>query len=93
MRRRRTRVIRSDGGHAFSAAVAKLPVRSCLIDGEAIVCDANEVAVFDLLRRRWHDEDVILSALDLLELDDKDMRRAPIRGTEGDAREATASAA
>ena len=61
-----------------AAAIAKLPVRSCLIDGEAIVCDANGLAVFDLLRRRWHGDDVILCAFDLLELDGKDMRRAPI---------------
>ena len=60
------------------AAVAKLPVRSCLIDGEAIVCDANGLAVFDLLRRRWHGDDVILCAFDLLELDGQDMRRAPL---------------
>ena len=50
-----------------ATAVAKLPVRSCLIDGEAIVCDANGLAVFDLLRRRWRGEDVILCAFDLLE--------------------------
>ena len=31
------------------AAIAKLPERSCLIDGEAIVCDLNRLAVFDLL--------------------------------------------
>jgi bifunctional non-homologous end joining protein LigD len=61
-----------------AAAVAKLPVRSCLIDGEAIVCDANGLAVFDLLRRRWHGDDVILCAFDLLELDGQDMRRAPL---------------
>jgi ATP-dependent DNA ligase len=60
------------------AAVANLPVKSCLIDGEAIVCDANGLAVFDLLRRRWHGDDVILCAFDLLELDGKDMRRVPI---------------
>jgi hypothetical protein len=40
----------------------KLPVRSCLIDGEAIVCDANCLAVFDLLRRQWHGNDAILCA-------------------------------
>ncbi len=61
-----------------AAAVAKLPVKSCLIDGEAIVCDANGLAVFDLLRQRWHGEDVILCAFDLLELDGRDMRRLPI---------------
>jgi len=31
-------------------AVGKLPVRSCLIDGEAIVCDESGLAVFDLIR-------------------------------------------
>jgi ATP dependent DNA ligase domain len=36
-----------------AAAVAKQPVRSCMIDDEAIVCDANGLAVFELLRRRW----------------------------------------
>jgi bifunctional non-homologous end joining protein LigD len=61
-----------------AAAVAKLPVKSCLIDGEAIVCDANGLAVFDLLRRHWHGEDVILCAFDLIELDGRDMRLAPI---------------
>jgi bifunctional non-homologous end joining protein LigD len=45
-----------------AAAVAKLPVKSCLIDGEAIVCDANGLAVFDLLRRRWHGDNVNIEA-------------------------------
>ena len=61
-----------------AAAVAKLPVKSCLIEGEAIVCDANGLAVFDLLRRRWHGDKVILCAFDLLELDSEDLRRQPL---------------
>jgi bifunctional non-homologous end joining protein LigD len=61
-----------------AVAVAKLPVRSCLIDGEAIVCDANGLAVVDLLRRRRQGDDVILCAFDLLELDGQDLRRAPL---------------
>jgi ATP-dependent DNA ligase len=60
------------------AAIAKLPERSCLIDGEAIVCDVNRLAVFDLLRRRWHGEDVIPCAFDLIELEEQDLRRVPI---------------
>ena len=60
-----------------AAAIRKLPVRSCLIDGEAIVCDANGLAVFDLLRR-WSGDDVVLCAFHLLELDGHDLRRAPI---------------
>jgi hypothetical protein len=35
----------------IAMAVSKLPVRSCLIDGEAIVCDDNGLAVFELIRR------------------------------------------
>src|SRR6516164_7155635 len=31
-------------------ALTALPVRSCLIDGEAIVCNENGLAVFDLIR-------------------------------------------
>ena len=34
--------------------------------------------MFDLLRRQWHGDDVILCAFDLLELDGEDLRRAPI---------------
>ena len=34
----------------IAMAVAALPARSCLIDGEAIVCDENGLAVFDLIR-------------------------------------------
>src|SRR5215469_14406152 len=34
----------------ITTAVSKLPVRTCLIDGEAIVCDENGLAVFELIR-------------------------------------------
>jgi bifunctional non-homologous end joining protein LigD len=37
------------------AAVTLLPVQSCLIDGEAVVCDENGLAVFDLIRGYRHD--------------------------------------
>jgi ATP-dependent DNA ligase len=36
----------------IAVAVGKLPVRSCLIDGEAIVCDENGLADFELIRRQ-----------------------------------------
>jgi ATP-dependent DNA ligase len=32
------------------AALTVLPVRSCLIDGEAVVCNESGLAVFDLIR-------------------------------------------
>lgn len=62
----------------IATAVAKLPVRSCLIDGEAIVCDENGLAVFDLIRRHGALASAVLCAFDLLELDGKDLRREPI---------------
>jgi ATP-dependent DNA ligase len=33
-----------------TAAIEELPVKSCVIDGEAIVCDDSGLAVFDLIR-------------------------------------------
>ena len=62
----------------IAMAVSKLSVRSCLIDGEAIVCDENGLAVFELIRRHDAGERAVLSAFDLLELDGKDLRRRPI---------------
>ena len=73
-------------GHDFAgrfpmaaAAVATLPARSCLIDGEAIVTDRNGLAVFDLIRGRQPSAAAVLCAFDLLELDGEDLRREPNR--------------
>jgi ATP-dependent DNA ligase len=59
-------------------AIESLPVGSCLIDGEAIVVDSGGLSVFDLLRYRQHDRAAVLCAFDLIELDGKDLRKAPI---------------
>src|SRR5262249_17109074 len=59
-------------------AVAKLPVRSCFIDGEAIIVDANGLSTFELLRSFRHDHAAVLCAFDLIELDGEDLRRTPI---------------
>jgi ATP-dependent DNA ligase len=37
------------------AAIAALPARSCLIDGEAIVSDEAGLTVFELIRSCRHD--------------------------------------
>jgi ATP-dependent DNA ligase len=73
------------GGHDFTArfplivaAVTALPVRSCFIDGEAIVSDDSELAVFNLMRRRRSGLQAVLCAFDLLELDDEEVRQLPI---------------
>src|SRR5215470_13246694 len=62
----------------IAMAVGKLPVRSCLIDGEAIVCDENGLADFELIRRHGALANAVLCAFDLLELDGRDLRREPI---------------
>ena len=61
-----------------AAAVAALPARSCLIDGEAIVTDGSGLAVFDLIRRHRFSGRAVLCAFDLLELDGQNFRRQPI---------------
>src|SRR5215469_5718266 len=63
---------------AAAMAVSKLPVRSCLTDGEAIVCDKSGLAVFDLIRGHGSKASAVLCAFDLLELDGRDLRRRPI---------------
>jgi bifunctional non-homologous end joining protein LigD len=61
-----------------AAALAALPVRSCLIDGEAIVTDQKGLAVFDLIRGHQPNAAAVLCAFDLLEVDGEDLRREPI---------------
>ena len=61
-----------------ATAIASLPARSCVIDGEAIACDQRGLSVFDMIRWRQHDNAVTLCAFDLLELDGEDLRREPI---------------
>ena len=56
-------------------AVAALPVRSCLIDGEAIVCDETGLAIFDLIRGQRTVANAVHCAFDLIELDGEDLRR------------------
>jgi len=62
----------------IAVAVSNLPVRSCLIDGEAIVTDVDGLAVFDLIRRHDTVANAEHCAFDLLELDGRDLRREPV---------------
>jgi len=62
----------------IAMAIGKLPVRSCLIDGEAIVCDESGLAVFELIRRHGALASAVHCAFDLLELNGEDLRRQPI---------------
>jgi bifunctional non-homologous end joining protein LigD len=53
---------------AIAGAAAKLTARSFTIDGEAVVCGPDGIAVFEALHRRQHVSEAILYAFDLLEL-------------------------
>ena len=55
-------------------AVNHLKVRSCLIDGEVVCCDEQEVTSFQLLRHRPNEPQAFLYAFDLLELNGTDLR-------------------
>jgi bifunctional non-homologous end joining protein LigD len=68
---------------AIAIALKSLPVRSCIIDGEAIVCDENGLAVFDLIRGHGSKASAVHCAFDLLELDGRDLRRRPIEERKG----------
>jgi hypothetical protein len=61
-------------------AVARLRSRSCIIDGEAVACDDNGVASFDLIRHHRANQVVFLYAFDLIELNGDDLRHDPLEG-------------
>src|SRR5262249_31369392 len=63
------------------APLARLRSRSCIIDGEAVACDDNGVASFNLIRYRRHDDSTFLYAFDLIELNGDDMRREVRKAT------------
>jgi bifunctional non-homologous end joining protein LigD len=59
-------------------ALARLRSRSCIVDGEAVACDDNGVASFDLVRHHRANDRVFLYAFDLIELNGDDLRRDPL---------------
>jgi bifunctional non-homologous end joining protein LigD len=60
-------------------ALERLRSRSCIIDGEAVACDDNGVASFDLVRHQRANDSVFLYAFDLIELNGDDLRRDPLQ--------------
>jgi bifunctional non-homologous end joining protein LigD len=59
-------------------ALARLRSRSCIIYGEAVACDDDGVASFDLIRNHRANDSVFLYAFDLIELNGDDLRRDPL---------------
>jgi bifunctional non-homologous end joining protein LigD len=63
----------------IAEALTRLRSRSCIIDGEAVACDDNGVASFDLIRNHRANGSVFLYAFDLIELNGDDLRRDPLQ--------------
>jgi bifunctional non-homologous end joining protein LigD len=63
---------------AIARAAVMLRARSFTLDGEAVVCGADGVAIFDALHRRRKAGDAILFAFDLIELNGEDFRLLPL---------------
>jgi bifunctional non-homologous end joining protein LigD len=57
---------------AISAAAAKLAAESFTLDGEAVVCGPDGIAIFDAIYRHGTVSEAMLYAFDLLELDGED---------------------
>src|SRR5271165_5728780 len=63
---------------AISVTAARHRAKSFTLDGEAVVCGPDGVAVFDALHRRGTVSEVMLYAFDLLELHGEDLRGLPL---------------
>ena len=64
-------------------ALHSLPVRSIVIDGEAVVCGKDGKSDFDQPHSGAHDAAVFLFAFDLIELDGEDIRPVPLEQRKG----------
>jgi len=69
----------SDRYPALTEAARKLKPTSFVLDGEAVILDANGLADFDKLQSRRHDKEVKLLCFDLLAVDGVDIRPEPLR--------------
>jgi bifunctional non-homologous end joining protein LigD len=63
---------------AIVRTAAALRCTSFTLDGEAVVCGPDGVAIFDALHRRGAVSGAMLYAFDLLELDGEDLRDMPL---------------
>lgn len=57
---------------------ASLGLRTCLIDGAAIVSDKAGLAALELLRSFRHDHAAVLCIFDQIELEGQDLRSARV---------------
>jgi hypothetical protein len=63
-----------------ASTAGPLRATSFTLDGEAVVCGPDGVAIFDALHRRGTASEAMLYAFDLLELNGEDLRALPLGG-------------
>src|ERR1700722_11394692 len=63
---------------AIAVTAILLRARSFTLDGEAVVCGPDGVAIFEALHRRGTVSEAMLYGFDLLELDGEDLRGLPL---------------
>ena len=62
-----------------AGSVGRLRCRSCVIDGEVVICDENGHAIFERLQAGSRVKpEAIMFAFDLIELDGQNLRREPL---------------
>src|ERR1700736_3246196 len=59
----------------IAEVLGRLRARSCVLDGEAVACGEDGIALFERIRYRRYDESVFMWAFDLIELNGEDLRR------------------
>jgi bifunctional non-homologous end joining protein LigD len=63
---------------SIAVTATLLRARSFTLDGEAVVCGPDGVAIFEALHRRGTVTEAMLYAFDVLELDGEDLRAMPL---------------
>jgi ATP-dependent DNA ligase len=63
---------------AIAGTATRLRALSFTLDGEAVVCGPDGIAIFDSLHRRGTVSEAMLYAFDLLEIDGEDLRPLPL---------------
>jgi ATP-dependent DNA ligase len=76
---------------AITSTAVELSARSFTLDGEAVVCGPDGIAIFDALHRHGTVAEAMLYAFDLLEIDGEDLRPLPLSDRSGGSRNSSAS--
>jgi bifunctional non-homologous end joining protein LigD len=63
---------------AITVSAMQLRAKSFILDGEAVVCGPDGIAIFDAFHRRGTVSEAMLYAFDLPELDGEDLRALPL---------------